>query len=192
MKTEGYNREANFGSRRIADTVVHEIEAHVIEIITTATFSLLAEEGNPISDTTASVAQVDTVTLTGTVGNGVITGPGGIRRNVIFNTSLTQTAADFVTDHAAEYATYGITVTSSTADIIFTAATAGWGFESPKFVAQVAAGGDMGGTVVHTTANLVAPINKHGLVATHPVGEKIYADTKFTRVQISTGAINVY
>ncbi len=192
MKTEGYNRESNFGSRRVADTAVHEVEGHIIEIIVTATFAVLAEEGNPISDTTASVAQVTTVTLTGTVGAGVIKGPGGISRNVIFNTSLTQTAADFVTDHAAEYATYGIIVTSSTADIIFTAATAGWEFARPQFVTQYGAGGDLGGTTAETTVNLVAPINKHGLIATHPVGEKIYADTKFTRVQLSTGTVLVY
>ena len=189
MKTEGHVRESKYGSRRITDTAYHQIEAEVIEIIVQATFSILEEEGNPIAGTTSAVAQVDTVTLTGTSGTGIIRGPAGIRKDVVWNTSLTQTAADFVTDHANAYAAYGITVTSSGADIIFTAATAGWDFKSPYFLNQ---SGNLGGTTVNTTANLQSAIDKHGLVATHPVGEKIYADTKFVRVAISAGTISCY
>jgi len=189
MKTEGYVRESKYGSRRIADTAYHEIEAEVIEILTQATFSILEEEGNPISGTTAAVAQVDTVTLTGTSGTGVIRGSAGIRKDVVWNTSLTQTAADFVTDHANAYAAYGITVTSSGADIIFTAATAGWDFKHPYFLNQ---SGTLEGTTVNTTANLQSAIDKHGLVDTQPVGEKIYADTKFVRIALSAGVVNCY
>lgn len=190
MKTEGHVRESKYGSRRIADTAYHEIEAEVIEIVAVAaTFVILEEEGNPIADTTAAVAQVDTVTLTGTDGTGIIMRTAGLRKNVVWNTSLTQTAADFVTDHAAAYALFGITVTSSGADIIFTAATAGWKFVSPVFNPESLT---LGGTTVHTTANLQSAIDKHGLVATHPVGEKIYADTKFVRVALSVGSILCY
>lgn len=191
MKTEGYIRESKYGSKRIIDTNEHVINAHVIEIVTAATFTILKEEGNPISDTTASVAQVDTVTLTGTVGSGVIKGPGGLSKNVIFNTSLTQTAADFVTDHAAAYAALGITVTSSTADIIFTSAIAGEAFQHPRFNVQYGTSADLAATVANTTANLVAPLNKYGAGAA-AVGEKIYADTKFVAVQLSAGSIIVY
>jgi hypothetical protein len=190
-KIEGYTRESKYGSRIIADTNEHVIDAHVIEIITAATFTILKEEGNPISGTTASVAQVDTVTLAGTAGQGVIRGPGGLSKNVIFNTSLTQTAADFVTDHAAAYAAVGITVTSLTANIIFTSAVAGEAFQSPRFNYQHGYPGDLSATVAHTTANLVAPLNKHS-ANTAAVGAKIYADTKFIAVALSAGSIAVY
>jgi hypothetical protein len=189
MKTEGHVRESKYGSRRIADTGYHEIEAEVIQIITQATFSILEEEGNPIADTTSAIAQVDTVTLTGTDGTGIIMRTAGLRKNVVFNASLTQTAADFVTDHAAAYALFGITVTSSVADIIFTAATAGWKFVSPIFNPESLT---LGGTTAHTTDNLQSAIDARGVVTTHPADEKIYASTKFVRIRLSAGAVNCY
>jgi hypothetical protein len=189
MKTEGHVRESKYGSRRIAGTAYHEIEAEVIEIITQATFTILEEEGNPIADDTAAVAQVETVTLTGTTGTGIIMRTAGLRKNVVWHTSLTVTAEDFVTDHAAAYALFGITVTSSVADIIFTAATAGWKFVFPVFNPESLT---LRGTTAHTTANVQSPIDKHGLVDTQPVGEKIYADTKFVRIRLSAGAVNCY
>ena len=189
MKTEGHVRESKYGSRRIADTDYYEIEAEVIQIITQATFSILEEEGNPIADTTSAVAQVDTVTLAGTSGTAIIMRTAGLRKNVVWNTSLTQTAADFVTDHAAAYALHGITVTSSGADIIFTAATDGWKFVSPVFNPESLT---LAGTLVHTTANVQSAIDRHGIVTTHPADEKIYADTKFVRVRLSTGVIVCY
>ena len=188
MKTEGYTRESQYGSRRIADTGYHKIEGHVIEIITIATFTLLEEEGNAQVDG-AAVAQVDTVTLTGTGGTIVIKGPAGLSRSVAWDTDLDDTATAFVTAHAAEYALHGIVVTAGTASLIFTAATAGFGFISPVTINR---GGDLAGTTVNTTANAASPITKHGIIATHPAGEKIYADTKFLRVRLSVGAINVY
>jgi len=185
---EGYNRVSKYGSKRITDALAHVIEADTIEIIANATFTLLEEAGNPITDT-SKTAQVDTVTLTGTGGTGLIADTVGLRKAVEWNTSLTQTAADFVTAYAATYATYGIGVTSSGADIIFTAQSAGEGFASPVFVAAT---GDLGGTTVNTTANVQSAIAKHGIVAVHPAGEKIYASTKFKRVKLSAGTITVY
>lgn len=188
MEVQGYTRESKHGSRRIADTGYHAIEGTVIEIITAATFTILEEAGNPKVDG-AAAAQVDTVTLTGTSGTIVIKGPAGLRRAVDWDTDLDDTATAFVTAHAAEYALHGITVTSGVATIIFTAATAGFGFVSPVTINR---GGDLAGTTVNTTANAASPITKHGLVATQPAGEKIYASTKFLRVRLSVGAINVY
>lgn len=188
MKTEGYNRESKYGSRRIADTGYHKIEGHVIEIVTIATFTILEEEGNAQVDG-AAVAQVDTVTLTGTSGTIGITGPAGLSKVVAWDTDLDDTATAFVTAHAAAYALHGITVTAGTATIIFTAATAGFGFRSPTAFNR---GGDLAGTTVNTTASAASPLTKHGIIATHPAGEKIYADTKFVRVRLSAGAINVY
>jgi hypothetical protein len=66
-------------------------------------------------------------------------------------TDLTQTAADFVTSHDAAYLAEGIVVTSSAADIIFTAQLAGVPFIAPVITNVT---GDLAGTVVATTANI--------------------------------------
>jgi hypothetical protein len=98
----------------------------------------------------SNVAQVATVTLTGTDGTAEITVAGGLTKTVTFNTDLTTTASDFDTAHSAAYTAVGITVTSSGADIIFTAAVAGVGFDSPVITNLTE---DLDGTVVDTTAN---------------------------------------
>ena len=106
---------------------------------------------NPTLITVASdVAQVETVTLTGTSGTAEITVAGGLTKTVTFNTSLTQTATDFDSDHSAAYTAEGITVTTSGADIIFTAAVAGTPFDAPVITNLT---GDLDGSVVATTAN---------------------------------------
>lgn len=96
------------------------------------------------------VAQVETVTLTGTSGTAEITVAGGLTKTVTFNTSLTQTATDFDSTHSAAYTAEGITVTSSGADIIFTAAVAGVPFDAPVITNLT---GDLAGSVVNTTAS---------------------------------------
>lgn len=98
----------------------------------------------------ANTAQVATVTLTGTSGTASITVAGGLTKTVTFNTTLTQTATDFDSTHSADYTTAGITVTSSGADIIFTAAVAGTPFDLPVITNVT---GNLAGTVVATTAN---------------------------------------
>ena len=96
------------------------------------------------------VAQVDTVTLIGTSGTANLSA-GGLTKTVTFNTSLTQTATDFVTTHAAAYLLIGIVVTSSGEDIIFTAQTAGVAFDHPFILTLT---GDITGNVVNTTPNV--------------------------------------
>ena len=112
----------------------------------TKTLTSLAEKITVGTD----VAQVSTVTLTGTSGTATITGPGGLTSTVTFNTTLTQTATDFDTDESAAYTAEGITVTTSGDDIIFTAAVAGVGFDIPVITNAT---GDLDGTVVETTDN---------------------------------------
>lgn len=93
-------------------------------------------------------AQVDTLTLSaGTTGTANMTEVGGLTKLITFSSSLTQTATNFVSAHAAAYALVGITVTSSGADIIFTAAVAGVSFDAPV-VAD--ATDDLAGTNVAT------------------------------------------
>lgn len=81
----------------------------------------------------------------------VITRNDGILLPRTFSNTLTQAAAQFVTDNAAAYLVGGIVVTSSGVDIIFTAAVAGVDFAGDTTITNVL--GDLAGTVAHTTAN---------------------------------------
>jgi len=92
--------------------------------------------------------RVDTITLTGTSGSADIL-CGGISGEASWNTSLTQTAADFVTDYAAGWATIDITLTSSGPNIIFTGDILGAEFTGETTIEPDLS--DLDGTVVHTT-----------------------------------------
>lgn len=101
---------------------------------------------------TAPVAQVATVTLTGTLGTGNIT-LNGVAYLATFDTDLTTTAAAFVSDHAATIAARegNIVVTSSGAGVIFTSGIEGLGFTVSN---NVNATGNLAGNAVATTANV--------------------------------------
>jgi len=181
-------RESKYGSLLVDDTNAHVIQAQEIEIAVAATFTLLAEDGYPLTGT-ESQAQVATITLAGTAGTVRIAGPYGLTHDLEWITSLTATAAAFVTDNAADYAAWGITVTSSSEDIIFTAATAGEPFDFNSFVITNVVT-DLTGSAVATTANIASPLTMHGIVgALVPVGTKFWAKTKFTRIQLSVGSV---
>lgn len=96
-----------------------------------------------------AVAQVDTLTLSGSSGTATITFCGDTY-TATFATDLTTTAANFVTANAATLLTRGVTLTSSTADLIFTAAIPGQPHTSPT-IANVT--GNLTGSNVATTAN---------------------------------------
>ena len=101
-------------------------------------------------------SHVATITLTGTSGTANVLIGGFQNYLTTFNTSLTQTAADFVTEYAQElFFRYGITLTSSGVDIIFTSAVAGNVFYITSITNDTV---DLAGTLVHT-----APIS--GVVA---------------------------
>lgn len=98
-----------------------------------------------------SIKQVDTTTLTGTSGTANIT-VNGTAYLATFNTSLTQTALDFITSHGATIAAreHKIVVTASVADLIFTAGVEG----RPQVVTgAVNVSGDLAGTTAATTPN---------------------------------------
>jgi hypothetical protein len=110
-----------------------------------ATYSISTKvEGALTKGTTALAAQVNTVTLTGTSGSAVITGPGDLVKAVTFDTNLTTTAAAFVTANAAAYLAKGIIVTSSSAVITFTGNTVPKTFNMPVITTVVA---NLSGTV---------------------------------------------
>lgn len=136
-----YNVYLGFWERIIIDVDAGIIDASQFVDINTSEFL-----------NTVAVKQVDTETLTGTSGTADITLNGKVFL-VTFNTSLTQTAADFVTTHAATILAQmnKIVVTSSGADIIFTAGIAG----APQSVSNaINVSGNLAGTVAATQVNI--------------------------------------
>ena len=99
---------------------------------------------------TAPVAEVETITLTGTSGTANVTVEGKTYL-ATFATSLTVTATNFVSAHAADILTnHDIVVTSSGADLIFLSNTAGVAITTS--IANVTT--DLAGSVVATTPNV--------------------------------------
>jgi hypothetical protein len=181
-------RSGLYGSKKVTTVNVPYIaKFDTIEVLTAATFTYLQEDG--YDGIGAGVAQVDTVTLTGTSGTANISAAGGLTKLATWNTSLTQTAADFVTAHAAAYALVGITVTSSVADIIFTSTLVGMPFAHPVITNVTT---NLDGTVANTTPNTTTPLSEHGIYAATTAGDKIFAKTKFSMLQISAGVVVVY
>lgn len=101
-------------------------------------------------DNGAAVPQIDTLTLSGASGSANIS-CAGVAMTANFDTSLTVTAANFVTEYAGILLTEGVVLTSSGADLIFTANVAGTPFTSP-WIANV--DGDLAGIVVNTQENV--------------------------------------
>lgn len=98
----------------------------------------------------SAVAQVQTATMTGTSGTCNLT-VEGVAYLATFATSLTETATNFVTSHAAALLLRGLVVTSSTDTIIFTSTVPGW--ERGVITVSAAVSGDLTGSVAQTTAN---------------------------------------
>lgn len=109
---------------------------------------------NLTGDLSGTVANVVTNVV---VGAATITVAGGVTGDVVFDTAgavtLEATASNYVTAYELDYASEGITLTSSGADIIFTASVAGTPFSAPVITNVT---GDLTGTVAHTAPN-VAP-----------------------------------
>lgn len=135
-----------------ADIRFNPVNGVWANIIADAATSPTANQVKKIDMTNSAVAQVDTLTLTGTSGTANVTARGLVKL-ATFDTNLTTTAANFVTSHAAAYLVVGLTVTSSGADVIFTDAKKGVGFDAVT-IANVT--GDLAGSRAATTANTAA------------------------------------
>ncbi len=98
-----------------------------------------------------AVKQVGTTTLTGSSGTGNIT-INGVDYLATWNSSLSQTATDFVALHAATILAreYGHVLTSSGADVILTSGVEGVVF---SMSANINVSGNLAGNNVATTAN---------------------------------------
>jgi len=112
---------------------------------------------------TSSVKQVRTGTTTGTSGTASFTWQGTAYL-LTFDTSLTQTNANFVTANAAAFLLRGVVLTASVATLIMTSSVPGQPFGAPVY-ANVT--GDLAGTLAATTAN-TAPI---ALTADQAIGQ---------------------
>lgn len=98
-------------------------------------------------------ARRDTVTLTGTGGRAAIV-CNGVSRTAIYNSSLIQTATDFVTLNAAYYLAAGVVLTRSSQVLIFTAAVPGTDFTGATTITNILP--DLAGSVATLQANVAA------------------------------------
>ena len=98
-------------------------------------------------------ARRDTVTLTGTSGRATIV-CNGVSRTAVWNTSLIQTATDFVTANAADYLAAGVVLTRSSQVLIFTAAVPGTDFTGATTIANISP--NLAGSVATLQANVKA------------------------------------
>jgi len=107
-----------------------------------------------IAHSTAAVAQVDTLTFTGTSGTATVTAKG-VAKTATFDTDLATTAENFADAHASDYADVGLTLAypGSGNAVTFTAVTAGVEFGA---VTVANATGDLAGSRAATTANVEA------------------------------------
>jgi hypothetical protein len=133
-----YNQYQGFWDRVLAGVGSGDITSDQVVDLNSSTYQ-----------TTVAVSGIDTVTLTGSSGTGNIT-VNGVAYLATFATDLTTTAANFVTAHAATIVARmnGIVVTSSGADVIFTASIPG---ALQSVSNNVNASGNLAGNVVATT-----------------------------------------
>ena len=118
----------------------------------TAYQNIPLEKRYQISKTIADdtpVAQVTTVTVTGTNGNIVLT-LDGVDYSEVFATNIDTTIDNWDATHTAALSALGIDITNTATTIIFTADTAGEPFNA---VTSANSTGDMAGAVVATTPN---------------------------------------
>jgi hypothetical protein len=132
-----------------AEEIVHKVDEDIVgQAYHLAIYGTLPEtepgEGDEIVladlyDTSYTFTVSNSVTLTGTSGTANIN-VGGVDYLSTFNTSLTQTATDFVTDHAAALDALDITVTADGETLTF--------ISSSSTITIINLTGDLNGTVV--------------------------------------------
>lgn len=128
-----------------------------------------------------SQKRADTVTLTGASGTANIL-CNGVTRTATFGDDLEDTAADFVTSHAAAYLAAGVVVTAVGAVLYFVANVAGTDFTGNTTITN--ATGDLAGTAVMShTANILAALND---------GKMIFPDYPMTAFTPAKGSFWVY
>lgn len=117
------------------------------------------------------------------IGKGLVTGLGGLSKEMVFTTDANTTTTNFVSSHVAAYLAAGIVLTNSTNTVIFEANVAGVPMGTPVFTNTA---GDLAGAIVHTVANVsIVPLSFVGNAAVSNGGggmitlAKIEAPAKF-------------
>lgn len=120
-------------------------------IISAASTTPSIDQIKRIQIANGAVAQINTITLTGTSGTGTVT-VKGVASLATFDTDIATTTANFVAAFAADYLAVGLVLTGTTT-LIFTAAIAGVGFDDGTFAAGT---GNLGAGSVATDDNTAA------------------------------------
>ena len=107
-----------------------------------------------VTANSVSQEQIDTITITPSSG-----GSGtadiycnGVIREITWTTNRSLSISNFVGDHEAAYAAAGVTLTSTTSTLIFTASTPGVPFSNPTYINNTS--GTISGTIANTQANI--------------------------------------
>jgi len=99
-----------------------------------------------------SVAQIDTITVTGDSGEADVL-CGGVTKALVWETSIGLTLQNFVDDYADDYLVAGIILTCTVDELVFTAKKAGVPFTGDTTITNVIP--NLNGSVAHTQANVV-------------------------------------
>lgn len=109
------------------------------------------EDVRRVTMSNGAVAQVDTVTVTGSSGTANVT-IQGVDYLATFNTNLNTTVTDFLDDYTTILAARNITLTNAGADIVITSSIAGVPITG---TAITNVSGNLAGSVAATTANVL-------------------------------------
>lgn len=129
-----------------------------------------------VAHTTANVTAVkqkETLTLTGTIGEALIT-YGAFNFPIQFDTNKATTAGNFATAKAEDFLEEGVVLTNSGDTLVFEAQTAGTAILVPSIATVV---GDLTGAVAHTQANVTAQKKKDTVTLTGASGNVLIEGT---------------
>lgn len=141
-------------SKYAADIRFNAFDGLWKNIFDIASTSPTAQQVKKIAFAKGATAQVSTLTLSGSAGTATVSFKG-VSKVATFATSLTATATAFVAANAAAYAAVGVTLTSSTADLIFTNDEIGVTIDAATGVNLT---GNLAGTNVTTAATAASAL----------------------------------
>ena len=133
------------------------------------------------NDYSLSLPQTETVTLSGTTGELLITDAGGIITNMVFDTDLNTTSSNFVSTFSLNYLANNIIITSDGPNVVFKSNDSNIEFTPPNVLNII---GDLNGVLKHTYS--VGLTQKYDII----VNEKLY-DERTNRSSIGLYKTNV-
>ncbi|MDB5015126.1 MAG: hypothetical protein JWQ25_3328, partial [Daejeonella sp.] len=138
-------------------------------VLTNGEFYLVSPNDTTMLTSTYAGSTVTTIALVGSSGTANIT-VDGVTKTATYVTSTTQTATNFVTANAAAYSAAGYTLTSSAANLIWSAKNPNMGSKTGK-IANVT--GTLSGTQIRDEKNdLLASVIRQ-MTSSLPVGQTL-------------------